>query len=348
VKQLAQAIAYGARTALGLDATSTALLLRTGVTAIGAAPLDDGDGGPVTMAFDPTLDPMAIGADRAARLATAAAEELVAKLPAGAIRALRIRVVLGLPETRGSQARRERNLLWSKELAVVLRTRFGDVEIEGDARGSAAVGYLLPSALAALTHRDVDAVIVGGVHSDYDPVEIATLRHEGRLFSPSDVDAVIPGESAAFVLLGRSDLDDRLGLPPGLAIRGMSTHAGDLDADGGGSAFDPSALAAVLRDLGNELPSELHIGWGLSDHGLEHYRTRELYAAITRTHTRFCEPLSIDSPPQRLGRTGAASLPLFLALAAEAYRRGYAPSPLGVLLAGSDGGERAGLLVGSV
>ena len=74
---------------------------------------------------------------------------------------------------------------------------------------------------------------------------------------------------------------------------------------------------------------------------------RELFTAITRVHRRFCEPMSVDSPSQRIGRTGAASLPLFLALATEAYRRGYAPTPFGLLFAGSDGGERAALVVSS-
>lgn len=347
MRALAHVVAHGARTALGPDATSTALLLRTGVTAIGAAPLDDGEGSPVTMAFDPTLDPYAVGAERAAALARAAAADLQAKLPAGAIRAMRVRVLLSLPEVRLSQARRERNLLLSKELAPVLREAFGDAEVDGDARGSAALGYALPAALAALARRDIDAIVVGGVHSDYDPYEIASLRAEGRLFTPESIDAVLPGEAAAFALLGRSDLDDRLGVPTSVVLTGVGSETSELTPDGGASAFDASALTGVFREAARELPTELRIGWGLGDHGLEHYRIRELYAAITRAHGLFGEPIAIDSPAQRLGRTGAASLPLSLALAAEAYLRGYAPSPVGVLFAGSDGGERAALVVRS-
>jgi 3-oxoacyl-[acyl-carrier-protein] synthase-1 len=44
----------GARTPLGLNATQTALLLRTGSAAMAEAPLVDPDGEPITMCFEPT------------------------------------------------------------------------------------------------------------------------------------------------------------------------------------------------------------------------------------------------------------------------------------------------------
>jgi 3-oxoacyl-[acyl-carrier-protein] synthase-1 len=46
-----------------------------------------------------------------------------------------------------------------------------------------------------------------------------------------------------------------------------------------------------------------------------------------------------------MGHLGAAAMPLHVILAAEAFRRGFAPHPYAVSIAGSDGGERAALLL---
>ena len=83
----------------------------------------------------------------------------------------------------------------------------------------------------------------------------------------------------------------------------------------------------------------------LTDLSFETFRHLELQAAFTRTQRHFCEPQQVDSPAQRMGNLGAAAMPLHVALAVEAFRRGYAPHPFAVSLAGSDGGERAALLM---
>ena len=83
----------------------------------------------------------------------------------------------------------------------------------------------------------------------------------------------------------------------------------------------------------------------LTDLTFETFRHFELQAAVTRTQRFFCAPQQVESPAQRLGYLGAAALPLHFALAAEAFAHGFAPHPLAVALAGSDGGERAAVLL---
>ncbi len=335
----------GVRCPLGPDAPSSALLLRTGLSAFDASPLDGGDGEGVTMAFDPTLDPFLTGETRAAALARGALEELAARLGQVPLRSLKLRVALALPEPFAGQARAEAGSVLARELESIFRERLGSSEVEVDGRGSAGLAYVLPDALDALSRREIDAVVAGGVQSDYDPAVIRALLATDRLFSPSNLDAVVPGESAAFVLIGRPDLGTRLRLPPLLDLVGVASETGDLTPESEDGAFDGGALASVFRSATASLPDELRVGWAWGDHGLEHFRVRELYAALARAHDRFCEPLMIDSPPQRLGRTGAATLPTFLGLAAEQVRRGAAPSPVGMLFAGSDGGERGAIVV---
>ena len=57
--------------------------------------------------------------------------------------------------------------------------------------------------------------------------------------------------------------------------------------------------------------------------------------------------LSLEEPAQRLGHLGAAAMPLHLALASEAYPRGFAPHSLALSIGGSDGGERAVVVIGA-
>lgn len=347
MKKLGTVFAAGARTPLGPDLLSTALLVRAGLPALTSAPLSAGGNNPVTMAFDPTLDPMLLGEERAALLAKGALQDLVAAAGYERVRGLKLKVALAFPEPRPGQPRALVGNVLAKDLRGALFETVGDPQVELEMRGSAGLAYVLPAALAALGRHEVDAVIAGGTHTDYDPAVIAGLLEEGRLFKPSSVDAVIPGETAAFVLIGRPDLGSRLGLSPLLDILGVASDTGDITPHGNGSAFDATTLTSVFRSAASSLPSPLRIGWALGDHGIEHFRVRELYAAVTRAHDIFIEPMDIDSPPQRLGRTGAASLGLFLGLAAEAYRRGYAPAPIGMVFAGSDGGERGAIVVGS-
>jgi 3-oxoacyl-[acyl-carrier-protein] synthase-1 len=79
------------------------------------------------------------------------------------------------------------------------------------------------------------------------------------------------------------------------------------------------------------------------DQNGEAYRADELGFMLARASARFRNPSDFISPADCWGDVGAASLPLYLALAIEAAERGYAPGPVSLLLAGSESGLRAGL-----
>ncbi|NUP06742.1 MAG: hypothetical protein HOW73_11870 [Polyangiaceae bacterium] len=345
--------AVGARTPIGLNAEQTALMLRTGLPALTAAPLVAPDGGSVTMAYDSTQDPYTVGEERAAILADQALREIATVVGAalkdarGAPKPLKLRVALAFPEPRPGQQRSEIGRVLAMRLRASLRQTFGDPDVDLSTSGSAGLASILPDALTSLAMREVDAVLVGGVHSDFDPMQITALDVAGRLFSAERIDAVIPGECAAFALIAREDFGASHGLRPLCRIHAVASEAGEISAYDDTSAFDATALATVIRQSTSVLPDEMKVGWAISDHGFEHYRVRELYAALTRTNTLWCPPIAIDAPAQRIGQLGAAALPLGLVLASDMFKRGYAPTPMGLLLAGSDGGERGGILVGA-
>ena len=339
MKRLGNLFFVGARTALGSNAIETALLLRTGATAIGAAPLAGEDAhSSVTMAFDRTLSPLVFGDERMELLLGAALLELEA-----AVRA----APKALPEVAHE---REQTLLKTR-LTALLRNALGDVDVRfsppNGSGGGAGLGALLEDALGALAARRVDALIVGGVHSDYDPARIQSLISAGRLFSLENLDAVLPGEAAALTLIARADFDAQVGLEPTLGIYGLGGATGQISPHNDQSVYADTALSSAIEQATQTLADELKVGFAITDVGTELHRSRELYAAITRTESQFMPPFSIDSPAQRIGSLGAASLPLGLVLAADMFRRGYAPSPFGLLLGGSDSGERAAILVGS-
>ncbi|HHH30458.1 MAG TPA: hypothetical protein ENK57_19245 [Polyangiaceae bacterium] len=81
-------------------------------------------------------------------------------------------------------------------------------------------------------------------------------------------------------------------------------------------------------------------GWAVSDVGLEAWRMREWQTLTVRATPVLTSPYRFDNPAQRMGRMGAAGLPVGLALVAEGFRRGWGPSPVALVFGGSDGGER--------
>lgn len=345
MKNLGSIVAVGMRSALGLGAVETSFLLRTGVPVFAAAPLADPEGEPVTMAFDRTLDPYLVGEERAARLGALALGEIVGRIGSAAARALRAHVVLSFPEPLAGK--RDAGVLLAHAMRDVLRETFGSPEVELVSRGAAGLAYALPSALAALARGEIDAIVAGGVHSDYDPAIIASLAAERRLFSPAAPDALVPGEGAAFVLVTRDDLAPRLGLKPLARIFAVASETNGAPADAAGRGFESTAIASVIREATGDLPDEIQVGWAVTDTTFEHARVRELYSALTRTHRRFGPPLVVDSPAQRLGHLGAAAFGLELSFMAVSLARGFAPCPFGLALAASDGGERGAVLVGS-
>jgi 3-oxoacyl-[acyl-carrier-protein] synthase-1 len=357
-------LATGTRNGMGLDARQTGFFLRTGNPSITAAPLADADGESIAMSFDATLDPYLVGEARAAELGRLALAE-VARPLAGMGRSLRIKVVLSLAEPRlsreGKPLASDATGLLGALLAPAVREHFGEPSIEVIARGAGGAASALASALAELERQSVDAVLFGGVHSDYDPVAIAWLSRTGRLYSPKNLDAIIPGECAAFVLIGGASLGSRItqramgDLEPGRAalkpmarIYGVASGWEEATPWNDRSAFSAKGLTSAVRAATRDLPDELKIGWTLADHSFELYRVHEWQAMMTHTRDIYAPPMAADAPAQRLGHMGAAALPLELVLASESLARGYAHFPLGLCFAGSDAGARAAVVVGSV
>ena len=346
MKTLALVASVGAVTPIGLSAVHTAFAFRAAAAAMREVPLLDADGEPITMCALPTLDPRGTASARAGAIAVRALDEAAQALGAGG-RELRVRLATSFDEHFAAGPNGSGPPAQEVLGALVTRARrfFRDVTVTVSTRGAAGPGLVLDEVCAALAEGSVDAVVLGGVHSDYDPARIAALAASHRLFRNDNLDALIPGEAAAFVVLVQAATAQRLGLSPAMQLNGVATAHGRARPDNDESAFLAVGLTHAMRTVLTPLADDgERVGWVMTDLTFETFRHHELSAATVRLQPHFCEPQHLDNPAQRLGHLGAAAMPLHLALASEAFRRGFAPHRVGLSIAGSDAGERAALV----
>ena len=190
-------------------------------------------------------------------------------------------------------------------------------------------------------------MVIGGVHSDYDPRAIAALEASGRLFSRDNLDARIPGEAAAFFVLMRASDAGRHGLKPLARVVGVGVGHERARPDNDDPAYEAFGLTTAVQQATAPLAEDgLTAGWLLTDLTFEMRRQYEWQSVWVRSQKVLGNPYLIDCPAQRIGYLGAAAIPLFVAIAATGWSHGYAPSPLALAMAGNDGGDRAAVVLG--
>jgi 3-oxoacyl-[acyl-carrier-protein] synthase I len=337
----------GARTAFG-GAMETGLMLRAGSAAMAEAALVDSKGEPITFCLLPTLDPRIVGAERAAHMAVPALED--ALLPFRAVAGhLRMRLVLCVDEHWGKMRSADgRNP--AADLVYWLHTRAKElvpnIPIDVCARGAAGAATIMQKCLDSIASGESDAIILGGAHTDYDPAWIAELEERGRLYSSENLDAMIPGEAAAFVVLMRPDVARRGQLAAHARIMSVATGWEEANPDNDLPSFDARGLTLAVKVATKDLvDAGMQAGWTLTDLTFEMWRLKEWQTMLIRTRKAWAEPYVLDNPAQRLGNLGAAALPLHMVLAQEGWRRGYAPHSIAVAFAGSDAGDRGAIVM---
>jgi 3-oxoacyl-[acyl-carrier-protein] synthase I len=348
MKALAGIVSVGARTSVGLNAPQTAFLYRAGMAGMTEAALLDTNDEPYTMCLQPTLDPLLVGPERAVALAMPALAEALAPL-SGLFGTLRAKLVLCLDEhfaLQGGGGALPGSFVLSALLTGMREQGAPPVAQEAWARGPAGLVFAIHDELALLANGSLDAVVTGGVHTDYDPPHLRALAEQGRIYSPENLDAIMPGEAAAFAVLMRPDTARRCGLPVLAELNGLGTAFEKARPDNDEPSFEALGLTMAVRKVGEILTAEKQkAGWVLTDLTFEMMRLNEWMSVWTRAASFLTEPNRVDSPAQRLGHFGAAAMPMHLVLAAEAWRRGYAPSDVALSFAGSDAGERAVMLL---
>jgi 3-oxoacyl-[acyl-carrier-protein] synthase I len=342
-------VSVGARTPLGLTAMQTGFAYRAASVAMREAPLvaDEEGGEGITMCFLPTIDPLMVGAERAVELALPALDEALLAI-APSIQKLRTRLVLCMDEQlgiSGPDGKMPGSTVgaWVIQRATQLAPQ---TQLEISARGPAGPGFALQGVFDSLARGTIEAAILGGVHTDYDPARVQKLAQAGRLFKPDNLDSIIPGELAAFVVLMRPDVARMYKLAPLAQLFTVATAYDKVRPDNDEPAFEAIGLTVAVRKAGAPLlEAKLRAGWLLTDLSFETFRLYEHQSMLVRTQSLWMEPQQWDPPALRMGALGAAAMPLHVTLAAEGWRRGWAPHSVAFSCAGNDGGERAALLL---
>jgi 3-oxoacyl-[acyl-carrier-protein] synthase-1 len=344
---LAVVVGVGARTSVGATARHTAFLLRAGVVGFHEAPLLDVEEEPVTFGSVPTLDPHLVGADRVLPLAKTALDEALEVLGDRVV-GLRVRIVLGLDTILGRKVGPTPSSADTLAEAIrqhVMKRKPATVIVEGVAKGEAAAGLRLGPACEELAKGEVDVVLLGGAHSDYDPEIIERLSSLGRLFGGGNINGVIPGESAAFVLLTTPGFARKHDLPPLAWLHGIGTGFEKAGPDNDEPASEALGITLAVETAARGMdPDKDRAGWILTDMTAEVHRVLEWQAVFIRAQRFLGPPQWVDALAHRLGRLGAAALPLHVAIASTAWRHGFGPHPLALSTVGSDSGERVATL----
>lgn len=234
-------------------------------------------------------------------------------------------LLLALPDRRSSTDPDDRAVL---DAIAVQADRTLDLSASRIFRCGRAGGLLaLAEALVSLTRNPRRHVCVGGVDTHLDTLTLASLAANGRLHGESTRDGFIPGEAAAFVVLGP---------PRARAVRIVAVAQAQATALREG-------IALAVRTLldATALPPIRRVYAGANG---ESQWAREWTVAQLRCGEHIAADVRVDHPVEFIGDPGAALGPLLVGLAALALDRGHARAPC-LVWCGSERGERAAALI---
>ena len=334
-------------TSLGESASETALLLRAGVGNVRPSDFIDAKGERVLLCTSPALPPDLPGAERLLALAVHALARLHQRMVAAEETGRRARtpvILVCLPERLAASGSSGKAELARAGLAFVEGLRRGlppewrGARIETFPFGGAAGAFALQRALQLVTSGE--AVLWGGVDTCADWEVLEALEREGRLMSADNVDALRPGEAAAFVALDGKERGDAAVLAIG---SGQEPHPPGAErpclSDGFSQALD--AAATVLRT------AERRCAAWMMDTSHESYATHEVQNLLARFGHVLGADAELQMPLKELGHVGAAAMPLLVVLAMQAWAHGVARDDCAIITCSSDRGLRGAVLVGS-
>ena len=330
---------------VGLNAEQSWAFWRAQLSPFVESPFVCENGEQATMCLDRTLPPRLVGVAREAALVKRALGALKPVL--AGLEGTRIAVGVALS---GRAPSDHGPLLRALEGALP-----GPAPLQLHPLGPGGFAKVMAEAAAALSGGTVEAALVGAVDTAHDPARAAALLAEGRLFDGEDTEAPIHGEGAAFLLLLRAELADRLRVP---VLAGVEGATMDEEAPPADAPIDGAGLTRALRaHTGSLKKARTQLEWILADVNNEERRTREWLLALPRAlapgglstggrdYFEVAAPdLRTDFLPAVFGDLGAAGIATGLVLAVTAAQRGD-PARRNVLAVGSDARNRRGAVL---
>ena len=332
-------VATGASTPVGLCAPMTAASVRAGICRHALHPtMLDGAGDPVRAAFAAFLDPDLTAPARALALAVPALQETLE--PLEALGRVPLSLAVGLPEERPGWAHTDSNTVMRALTGVLLRSARPEA-VTSVPRGHASAFVALELALRDLDAGRTQACVIGGVDTYLDPMTLDWLDQSRRLSTARHRSAFVPGEAASFFVVTTAATARAWRLPELATIRSVATTR-EQSPFGSNRVITGEALTAAIAGATQplRLPHE-KIATTYCDLNGERHRTDEFLYVPLRLHAPFIDANAYESPADAWGDVGAASGPLYMALAVASAERGYARGPHVLAWTSSDGGTRA-------
>ena len=206
--------------------------------------------------------------------------------------------------------------------------------------GNAAAVLGLQAAIRDLHAGDIAFAVVGGVDSLLQNESLEVLLESGRLKTDDNVDSLIPGEAAAFILLETLQQAEARGAQVLATLEAPSTAResrtiwGDETPDGTGLSEAIGTTLDRLDDRGTQT------GLVICDLNGETYRAKEFAISIPRVLGEMEAPWALWHPADCIGDSGAASTILAACVGARALSHGYADTDAVLVWASSDDGLR--------
>lgn len=208
---------------------------------------------------------------------------------------------------------------------------------------SGAAGLIEGLAIARelIAAGDVARCVIGGADSLLRKLDLDMLARDQRLLGPGQSQGSIPGEGAAFVVVGPREKDEGT-----LAIRGLGLgyerNSVISSEPSVGDAF-VQAFEAAIHDAGVK---EAEIAFVAGNFNGERYDAWELAHAQPRCYQTRRERLPTLWPAKSTGEIGVAGGAMALIAAAQAIAQGYAVGPIATVQLRSEGELRGVAVLG--
>lgn len=340
-------IGWGIASALSASARHTGFYLRAGRNNFSLSPFVDTFGELITVSCATTLPRHLVGPHRLAALASSAIEEAFTTIGEYA-KGRRVCLCLTMPARYRGQGGKTLQSDGQTLVAALLeksRLREYQTEVVPFALGAAGGARAAIHAAQVLAAGEVEFVVLLGVDSYYDWSVLELLSKQDRLLNADNVDGLRPGEAAACLVLTAP-------------THQFARSAGVSRIVAAGEGQEPSlpgvdeppnmahGFTAALRDAVAPLRSRrARTNYWLTDITNEDYRVRELQILLARFGDVLGSDMSLGTPARELGEVGAATLPLFAAIATESWHRGYAADQTALCSGASEDGLRGALLL---
>jgi 3-oxoacyl-[acyl-carrier-protein] synthase I len=182
-------------------------------------------------------------------------------------------------------------------------------------KGGASGLFAIHEAIALVKSNAVPYAIAGGVDTFLDLRRLAFLDSEDRLTGAS-MDGFIPGEGAAFLLLGKSK--SSLARITGVGLGSEKGHRYSKEPYRGDGLADAFRAAFASRPANAPKVHTVYAGFNG-----ESMPAKEWGVAYLRNKDHFADPFAVEHPADVIGDAGAALGPIMVVLAALGIAGGH-------------------------